>query len=504
LPLRARPFPPGASPVSGAVLRQCGCEQQVLDSSKTLEIVPLPYPCSGVGTPPSSASIRPDAHDGRYPGAAIEFIGAFESTFQPAFDVDVAETTGHVARWKADLELLASTGVTRVRYPVRWHRIERERGRFDWRQTDEVLGWMGDHGLRPIPDLLHHTSYPRWLKRGFADRRFGPAYLRYLEAFAARYPWTEAYTLLNEPFTTLFLCGHEGTWPPHLRGLKGFLTLAKNVLPALSEASRAYRDLLPHARHLYVDTCERATAATPEARPVAALANDRRFFLLDLLLDHHLEPTRPFVDQVLRSGGEALLSLPAGHVDVLGLDYYAHNQWQYLDGAGRGAAFSADPAPLADLIGEYWQRYGLPCVLGETNIRGFAPDRASWLKYTLEQCEIAQSRGVPLEGYCWFPFVDSCDWDSVLVRSKGHVDPVGVYWLDERLDRRPSSMSASYAMAARGAPAAELPAYRFRPPVSRWLAGWMGHMSHWDWQNPPTAEVGLPPARPRGSPDVTA
>jgi len=431
----------------------------------------------------------------------MEFIGGFESTYQPAFDVDVAETTGHIARWRADLELLASCGVSRLRYPVRWHRVERERGQFDWRETDEVFAWMRDNGLRPIPDLLHHTSYPRWLKRGFADRRFGPSYLRYVEAFATRYPWIEAYTLFNEPFTTFFLCGHEGVWPPGLRGLKGFLTLARNVMPALTEASRACRELLPRARHLYVDTCEQATAATPSARPVADLANDRRFFLLDLFLGRTLDRSRPFVAQVLRSGGEPLLGLQAGHVDVLGLDYYAHNQWQYQF-SGRGLASAPDPIPLSDLIGEYWDRYGLPCILGETNVRGFASDRASWLKYTLEQCEIAARRGVPVEGYCWFPFVDSCDWDSVLRRSDGHVDPVGVYWLDERLDRRPSSMSAAYAMAARGATAAELPAYRFQPPVDGWLAGWLPQMAHWAWQDPPPHEIGLP-APPDGPTPAT-
>src|SRR3712207_8610367 len=39
-------------------------------------------------------------------------------------------------------------------------------------------------------------------------------------------------------------------------------------------------------------------------------------------------------------------------------------------------------------------------------------------KYTLEQCERARDGGVPVEGYCWFPFVDSCDWDSILCRSE--------------------------------------------------------------------------------------
>lgn len=379
--------------------------------------------------------------------------------------------------------------MSRLRYPVRWHRIQPDRRTFDWAATDEVLGWMRDAGLRPIVDLCHHMSYPRWLRSGFADRRFAGAYLAYVEAFARRYPWVEEYTLFNEPFTTFLLCGQLGVWPPHLQGLKGFLTLARNVLPALTEASRAYRDLLPGARHFYVDACERATAATPAAAGAADLANDRRFFLLDLFLGRPLDRRRPFVAEVLAAGGEAVLDLAPGFVDVLGLDYYAHNQWQYLDAGGRGVATSPDPGSLADLIGEYWHRYRLPCALGETNIRGFASDRASWLKYTLEQCEVAQARGVPIDGYCWFPFVDSCDWSSLLARNDGHVDPVGVYWLDERLERRPSSMSASYARAAQGAPAADLPAYRFQPPVAGWLAGWLPQMAHWDWQDPPAHEV---------------
>ncbi len=402
----------------------------------------------------------------------------------------MAETTGHVARWRSDLELLTECGVTRVRYPVRWHRVEQERGRFDWRATDDVLAWMRDQGLRPILDLCHHTSYPRWLKRGFVDRRFAASYLRYVEAFAARYPWVEEYTLFNEPFTTFLLCGEMGVWPPHMHGLKGFLTVARSVLPALTEASRALRDLLPTARHFYVDACERATAAVPEARRPAEVANDRRFFVLDLFLGRPLDPDRPFVAEVLAAGGRPLLEeVEPGSVDVLGLDYYAHNQWQYLDAGGRGLVSSPDPGSLADLIGEYWDRYRLPCAIGETNIRGFAPDRASWLKYTLEQCETAQDRGVPIDGYCWFPFVDSCDWDSVLVRCEGNVDPVGVYWLDERLERRASSMSATYARAATGTPAADLPAYRFQPPVAGWLAGWLPQMAHWDWKEPPAHEV---------------
>src|SRR4051812_13224307 len=106
----------------------------------------------------------PAAPTGR---GSIELIGAFESTYLPAHDRDIMETTGHDTSWKQDLQLLAATGVKRLRYPVRWHRVEAEDGKYDWSSTDRVLHYLRDQGFEPIVDLVHHTSYPRWLSGGF-------------------------------------------------------------------------------------------------------------------------------------------------------------------------------------------------------------------------------------------------------------------------------------------------------------------------------------------------
>jgi beta-glucosidase/6-phospho-beta-glucosidase/beta-galactosidase len=423
---------------------------------------------------------------------AVEFVGAFESTYQPEHDVDGMETTGHHRRWRSDLALLRRTGVRRLRYPVRWHRVERRPGAYDWAHTDRVFEWMAAAGMVPIVDLLHHTSYPRWID-GFTDPAFGPAYLGFVEQVARRYPWIAEYTLCNEPFTTFLLSGHEGIWPPHRTGMSGFVEVTRAVLPVLAEASRRCRELLPEARHVWVDVCERHTAPTLEGVAYAAFANDRRFFVLDAFLGRPLDPARPFVRAVAEAGGDDLVTLDPGHVDVVGLDYYAHCQWEFTGPHGEGRMHTRTPTPLAALIVEYAERYQRPVALTETNIRGYASDRAGWLKYTLEQCELARDAGVDVDGYCWFPFVDSCDWDSVLCRCEGNVDPVGVYWLDDSLRRRPSCMSESYSRAARGAPAAALPAYRFRPPVAGWLRGWLPQMAHWDWEEPPVYPSDPPP-----------
>jgi beta-glucosidase/6-phospho-beta-glucosidase/beta-galactosidase len=417
----------------------------------------------------------------------IPIIGGFESTYQPLHDVDVMETTGHVHRWRDDLRLLRACGVVDVRYPIRWHRVERLPGRFDWDATDRVMAFMHETGLRPIADLVHHTSYPWWLG-GFANRRFHDALLRYVEAFARRYPEVTAYTVFNEPFTTLLLCGQQGIWPPYWRGIAGFVRLACNVMPALTEATRLMRQLVPHARHVHVEVCERASSAgTAAGDAYAAFANDRRFFLTDLMVGRPHDPRSPFVAAVLAAGGEELLSVPAGHIDVLGLDYYAHNQWLWR-GWADGTPHAPEPAPLAELIAEYGARYGLPMVIGETNVRGTPSDRATWLKYVLEQCEIAAVRGAAIEGLCWFPFVDSCDWDSILCRADGNIDPVGAVCLEADRTRRRMSMFDSYRRAAVGEPAASLPAYRLQPPVSSWLRGWEPQMRHWTWEDAPAHE----------------
>src|SRR5918998_4506402 len=185
----------------------------------------------------------------------IPFVAGFESTYLPLHDSDITETTGHDRRWAQDLSELQGY-VHHVRYPIRWHRVEAERGRYDWSTTDATMAHLQAVGLSPIVDLLHHTSYPAWLDDGLRDRRFGPAFVRFATAVAERYPWLEAYTLFNEPFSTLQFAGHEGLWPPYDTGLAGMARLVTNVLPALSEAAAAWRELRPAARHVWVDTCE--------------------------------------------------------------------------------------------------------------------------------------------------------------------------------------------------------------------------------------------------------
>ena len=417
------------------------------------------------------------------------FLSGFESTHLPGPGVDLFDITGHAGRWREDLDAVLAAGVRHFRYPLRWPRIESSPGRYDWRETDEVLGYLHDAGAVPIVDLVHHTSYPGWLTDGFRDPAFAPAYLRYAEVVARRYPFISAYTLFNEPFATLFLSGHEGLWPPYDRGMTGFVRALQSVLPAISTAAQCFSDLLPDAAHVWVDTAEHHRGTGPGA-DYADLANDRRHSVLDLMTDHDVDPGRPFLRELAAAGGESLFGLPPLRVDLLGLDYYCHSEWFY-DAQGSHAP-SREPIGLAALAQLYGDRYGLPMMLTETNIRGLPTDRVNWLKYTLEQYEIALDAGVDLRGYCWFPQVDSCDWDSLLARGAGRVDPVGVVSLTPDHEPVRTEFTAWWERAARGLPAAAIPAYRLQEPCATQLQGLAEATSHWHPVDPPATET-VPP-----------
>ena len=420
------------------------------------------------------------------PAIGRTFFAGFESTYQPAAGVDALEVTAHAEHWAHDLDSVLAAGVRHLRYPLRWQRIEREPGVFDWDETDRVLSRLQEHDAVPVVDLVHHTTYPDWLSDGFRGADFGPAYVRYAEQVARRYPWLPAYTLFNEPFATLFLAGHEALWPPYDRGLPGLRRLLRSVLPAIVEAAACWRELLPGAHHVWVDTAEHHTATGPGLAH-AELANDRRHVVLDLALGHDLDLARPFLRRLVEHDGAALLDLPRLRVDLLGLDYYSHSEWYYDDQGSH--APSPRPVGLAAVAEYYARRYGLPLMLSETNLRGAPSDRTSWLRYTLEQYELALSRGVPLHGYCWFPQVDSTDWDSLLARCAGRADPVGVLSLEPDGTRRRTAFTTAWEAAAGGADVAELPAVRFQPPCDVQLAGYLPSLPHWPWRDPRPGET---------------
>lgn len=418
---------------------------------------------------------------------SFPFLTGFESTLIHGTGKDVLDGTRHAIRWEHDLSLVKATGVNKLRYPVPWHRIERWRGKYDWRWMDAVLGFLREAGLDPIVDPIHHTSFPEWIEGGFLNPEFPGFYQTFVEEFARRYPWVKRYTIFNEPFVTTFFCGHEGIWYPHARNPRAFVRMTVNVGRAICRISESLARLVPGVELVHVDTCEHHTALDARSRDKAAFFNDRRFLFHDLILGRIDEAHA--LHAYLRRHGMSRSDLRwfrdhAARIDVLGLDYYPHSEHQHRARSVR--CISSSPRGFAEVAGDYIERYGLPVLLSETNLKGFVSDRLSWMKHMLEECRKLASRGVDFRGFCWFPFVDSTDWCSLVCRAEGKVDPVGIYWLEsDRRERHGSELSECFGKLARGEMTLdEIPAYRFQPPWDRSLEGFQGLMRHWDWIEP--------------------
>ncbi|MDB4984696.1 MAG: hypothetical protein JWM20_875 [Patescibacteria group bacterium] len=429
---------------------------------------------------------------------AFPIITGFETTRiiqrgEPRKGVrDVLEETLHYEYYSEDLKLLSKTGISTFRAGIPWHRIEYAPGRYDWTWLDNYMHAIRELGLDPIMDPLHHTSFPRWLVGGFSNSGFPKLYERFIKHLLTRYPWAKKYTIINEPLVTTFFCERAGIWYPFHADDDHFYKSLRNVAFAIRDISHVLRDR--GCTHVYIDASEYHRGFDEKSSAYAEHRNNTRFQLLDLLLGRvnheHL------LYEQFRKGmsGEEIESFAHSPViiDVLGLDYYAHCEFEYVEDANDPSGVrrreNEQPIGCAQVAMQYAERYRLPIMISETNIRGTITDRISWFIYMYQECiklqDMLSESGIAFHGLCWFPFIDSCDWDSLLLKADCHIDPQGVIWLDSNFKRHESEFSDIVRNLNSGAISIDQVApYAFQPPLSERLVGFInGPMKEWKWK----------------------
>ena len=95
-------------------------------------------------------------------------------------------------------------------------------------------------------------------------------------------------------------------------------------------------------------------------------------------------------------------------VDVVGLNFYPHNQW-YYEGPTIPMGHH-EYRPLRDMLLEMAERYGKPIFLSETGAEGTA--KPSWLHYVCNEVREAMDLGARIEGICWYPITAYPGWDN--------------------------------------------------------------------------------------------
>jgi hypothetical protein len=371
--------------------------------------------------------------------------------------VDELGRCGHYDRMEQDCADVAAAGATVLRYGMPWQRTEVEPGVYDWSLWDRALAAAEAAGLEVVVDLCHfglpdHLCAPGSDHAGFTDPAWVDAFLRYVEAFLARYPAPRWFTPVNEPTTTAFCSALWGAWNDGRSSVEDYgraLVLCELADALAAQAILADRpSAFPGAEALSIPAL-----VDPARADDAELAIQQWNAALDLRVGHPLDPggeqLLAGVPDEWRARLEAVAS-PAGV--IAGHDLYpASVQWYGPPGG--------DPVELTiQQRIDAWtafarrchERWGLPIWVAETSNLSLDPaDGPAWLEALAAGCAGLRDGGVPVHGICWYSRGDQVDWDHVLVPPDGVVTRVGLY----DMDRRPRPALETYRrLAAAGAP----------------------------------------------------
>jgi hypothetical protein len=103
------------------------------------------------------------------------------------------------------------------------------------------------------------------------------------------------------------------------------------------------------------------------------------------------------------------------YLDVIGVNFYPHNQWFYnLKGFRRIRKFTPilrrSPLyrPFREMLAEVYDRYHRPVLIAETGSEGRL--RAGWFRYICEETRAAIDEGIPVQGMCLYPILNHPGW----------------------------------------------------------------------------------------------
>jgi beta-glucosidase/6-phospho-beta-glucosidase/beta-galactosidase len=308
--------------------------------------------------------------------------------------LDLIESTRHDEFAEDDYERMAKIGMRTARDGVRWHLIEREPLVYDFTSLEKQVRAMRAAGMQIIWDFFHY---------GFPDdlNIFSPEFIDRFARFAA----ATAEFLQSKTRGRLFICpvneisffswaaGDIGLFYPFEKGRGS--ELKKQLVRATIHAIDAIRAVAPDARFVQTDPAIHVTTARQDARTRREAENYRRaqFEAFDMLTGRR--------DPELGGAPE--------YLDIIGLNYYFHNQWFYPNRRKirRGHRLYR---PFHEILGEYHERYRRPILIAETGTED--DERADWFGFVCREAQLALNAGVPLEGVCLYPILNHPGWDD--------------------------------------------------------------------------------------------
>ena len=348
--------------------------------------------------------------------------------------IDEMEACGHYDHWQEDFALVQELKVRFLRYGLPLYRVHLGPDRYDWEFSDLVFGQLKKLNIAPIADLCHF-GVPDWLEN-FQNPDFPAEFAKYAREFARRYPWIQLYTPVNEMFITATFSAQYGWWNEQLESDRAFVLALKHVVKANVLAMLAILEVRADAIFIQSESTEYFHAENPAAIKPAEILNAKRFLSLDLNYGRRIESEmyEYLMDNgMTREEYHFFLEHRLKHHCILGNDYYVTNEHRVCaDGttSPAGEIFGYD-----EITWQYYDRYKLPVMHTETNIREgpSGTEAINWLWKEWANVLRVRNDGIPVVGFTWYSLTDQVDWSLALREVRGTVDPVGLYDLDRNI-----------------------------------------------------------------------
>jgi dTDP-4-dehydrorhamnose reductase len=383
----------------------------------------------------------------------IEIWAGLESTINRVGDTwfDQCARNGHANRIE-DLDLFASLGVRKIRYPVLWEKIETQSGSLDFSWIEPRLLKLQSLGIETIATLLQHGSGPR--HTSLIDPQFPVKLANYAKAIAEKFPEIAKYTPVNEPLTTARFSGLYGVWYPHGKSnatmLKALLNECRGTILAMKEI----RKINPQAQLIQTEDLGRAQGTKPCLKMVE-FQNHRRWLSYDLLFGK-LNQEHPLWNWALANEVQAqelewFLENPCPP-DVIGINHYPLSN-RFLDhradlyrpefhGMENGLRFAdlgvpqvtehypdQDWAPIIppiEILRDVSQRYQAPIAVTEVHIAGTREAQLQWLYESWTSAQNLREEGVDVRAITPWSLLGSFDWNTLCSKHSDFYEP-GVF-----------------------------------------------------------------------------
>lgn len=347
------------------------------------------------------------------------FMAGFECSSHRRRDgvrLDLIRATAHDRHVLRDYSLCKRLGFRTFRDGLRWHLIEKSPGKYDWSSWLPALEAAEEAGVQIIWDLFHYGSpdHADQASPDFPQRftEFAVAAIELQQTISNRPP---VICPLNE-INFLSWAVEVGYFPPVGPNEIGWFK--RQLVRTGATAARAIRERWPRATIVWAEPLIHVAPHDRRRQTVRAAEENRQgmFEAYDWMIGR-AEP---------ELGGDP------SFVDVVGLNYYPHNQWYW-----KGPTIPMghhEYRPLSDMLVEMADRYGKPLFLSETGAEGTA--KPSWLHYVCNEVRDAMDRGADMRGVCWYPITAYPGWDNSRHAETGLLSTVvsdGSRHVDKRL-----------------------------------------------------------------------